>query len=35
VKLQYVDEGGIIYEAQFDSLDELYSQKDILLTPKS
>lgn len=35
VKLQYVDEGGTIYEAQFDSLDELYSQKDILLTPKS
>ena len=37
IKLQYVETaGGVekIYEASFDSLAELYRQKDILLTPK-
>ena len=37
IKLQYVETaGGVerVYEAAFDSLAELYSQKDILLTLK-
>lgn len=34
VKLQYVS-GGVTYEAVFDSLSELYENKDILLTPVS